>query len=76
MAMACQQEREKTEGRSGRRTRRTNRQETERRPCVEEDCGTKTKPRGLEETENRKKTESQRIQSIEEGEDTQKPATF
>ncbi|KAJ1124214.1 hypothetical protein NDU88_002675 [Pleurodeles waltl] len=32
--------------------------------------------RRLKEIEHRKETESRRIQSIEEGEDTQKPATF
>ncbi|KAJ1145839.1 hypothetical protein NDU88_012122 [Pleurodeles waltl] len=76
MAMARQQKRRKKEGQSRWRTRRTNRQETERQRCVEDDRGTKTKPRRLEETENQKKTESQRIQSMEEGEDAQMPAMF
>ncbi|KAJ1140579.1 hypothetical protein NDU88_006928 [Pleurodeles waltl] len=75
MAMARWLKRKKLEGRFGQRTRKTNRQKMERRRCVEEDRGTKMKPRRLEETENRKKTESKRIQLIEEGEDAQKPAT-
>ncbi|KAJ1112287.1 hypothetical protein NDU88_000555 [Pleurodeles waltl] len=76
MAMGGRQKKEKTEGRNGQNTRRRNRQETERQWCAEEDCGMKTKTRKLKEMGNRKKTESRRIQSTEEGEDAQKPSTF
>ncbi|KAJ1119077.1 hypothetical protein NDU88_007263 [Pleurodeles waltl] len=76
MAIGGGQKKEKSEGRSGQKMRKRNRRETERRRCVEEVHGVKTNPLRLEEAENRRKPESRRIQSIEEGEDAQKPATF
>ncbi|KAJ1190579.1 hypothetical protein NDU88_007317 [Pleurodeles waltl] len=77
MAMARWQERKKTEGWSRRRMRIANQRKKEGWQCVDEDDrGTKTKPQRLKETENQRRTEAQRIQFIEEGEDAQSPATF